>query len=146
MRPVGSSEELERRRRLAVAKVEGGHSVKEVADILNVTHFSVLRWLSDFEMGGYRTLKFHAPPGRPHKLTYTQEKIVLRWIRGNPLEFGFPTELWTTRKLSQLIEDAFDVHFNPHIVYRLGFDSATSLHNFQLAFLCREILKSLPLG
>lgn len=114
MRPIGTQKELERRRYLAVAKISEGHSVAEVSDILNVRPFSVHRWLTAVKEGGHFALRSHPVSGRPHKLTYTQEKIVLRWIRNNPLEYGFPTELWTTRRLSQLIQDSFDVKFNWH--------------------------------
>jgi transposase len=51
--------------------------------------------------------------GRPRKLTTTQEKIVLRWLRDNPLEHGFATELWSAPRLAQLIQQEFGIHFNP---------------------------------
>jgi transposase len=63
--------------------------------------------------GGATGLSGHAAPGRPRKLTTTQEKIVLRWLADNPTEHGFPTELWTTARLGRLIEQEFGVTFNP---------------------------------
>jgi transposase len=52
-------------------------------------------------------------PGRPTKLTSTQEKIVLRWLSESPTEYGFPTDLWSAPRLAQLIEQTFDTRFNP---------------------------------
>ena len=52
-------------------------------------------------------------PGRPPKLTLTQEKIARRWLRGSPMEHGFTTELWTAARLAQLIEEEFAIRFNP---------------------------------
>ena len=51
--------------------------------------------------------------GRPPKLTLTQEKIVRRWLGDSPSEHGFDTELWTARRLSQLIHDEFGTRLNP---------------------------------
>src|SRR5947199_10588286 len=53
-------------------------------------------------------------PGRPAKLTSTQEKIVLRWLSDPPTEYGFPSDLWSTPRLAQLIEQEFGVHFHSH--------------------------------
>jgi hypothetical protein len=54
-----------------------------------------------------------AGPGRPAKLTSTQEKIVCRWLSDPPGEYGFPTDLWSAPRLAQLIEQVFGAHFNP---------------------------------
>lgn len=51
--------------------------------------------------------------GRPPKLSRTQEKIVLRWLTHNPLDYGFVSELWTCQRLAQLIEEEFGVRFHP---------------------------------
>ena len=51
--------------------------------------------------------------GWPRKLTYTQEKIVLRWIRSDTaLDHGFPTELWTGKRVTDLIHQEFGVRFS----------------------------------
>jgi len=53
-------------------------------------------------------------PGRPPKLTPSQERIVRRWLAENPTDLGFPTELWTTDHLGQLIEEEWGISFHPH--------------------------------
>src|SRR6185295_224362 len=55
-------------------------------------------------------------PGRPPKLTGTQEKIVHRWLAHKPTDFGFATELWTASRLAQMIEHEWHVHFHPHYI------------------------------
>jgi transposase len=52
-------------------------------------------------------------PGRPRKLTTAQEKIALRWLRDDPTEHGFPTELWTAPRLAKLIEQGLGIRLNP---------------------------------
>jgi transposase len=45
-------------------------------------------------------------------LTLPRQRQVLRWVRKNPKSFGFATELWTAKRLAQVIERKFGVHFN----------------------------------
>ncbi len=113
MRPVGSPFELERRRCLAVQRVLEEYSTLEAAEFLGVTPRSVQRWLAAFRRNGIHDLVAQPVPGRPPKLTVTQEKVVRRWLADSPLEFGFATELWTCRRLAQLIEQEWNVSFHP---------------------------------
>lgn len=113
MRPPGSPAELEHRRRLAIQRLGDGYSADEVADFLGVSTRTVWRWLALSRGGGPKGLSARPTPGRPRKLTTTQEKIVLRWVRDSPLEHGFTTELWTAPRIAHLIEQEFGVRFNP---------------------------------
>lgn len=53
-------------------------------------------------------------PGRPPKLTTSQEQIVRRWLANNSTDHGFTTELGTAPRLGLLIEPEFGVHFHPN--------------------------------
>jgi transposase len=86
----------------------------EVAHFLEVDPSSVRRWIAAFRQDGDRGLAAAPNPGRPPKLTHTQEKIVLRWLADNPTEHGFPTELWTAARLAMLIEEEWRIRFHPH--------------------------------
>jgi transposase len=112
MRSKGAPNELEHRRRLAVQRILDGYSTQEVADFLGVDPSSVRRWLAAFRRQGVDGLVARPVPGRPSKLTLTQEKIALRWLTDNPVEHGFATELWTTSRLGQLIQEEFGVRLN----------------------------------
>src|SRR4051794_23215170 len=114
MRPIGSAEELEHRRRLAIRRVLDGFIPSEVARFLGVNDSSVRRWVIAFRRRGERGLASRPVSGRPPKLTRTQEKIVLRWLTDSATEHGFPTELWTGDRLALLIWEEFHVRFNPH--------------------------------
>src|SRR4051812_4933327 len=116
MRPVGTAEELQRRRHLAVQRLAEGYSAEEVAAFLEVSPRSVWRWLAAFRRDGDEGLAVRAGGalGRPPRLTRTQEKIVLRWLSDSPTEYGFTTDLWSAPRLARLIEQEFDTHFHPH--------------------------------
>ena len=118
MRSIGTPTELERRRRLAVQRFLEGYSTEEVADFLGVDPSSVRRWLRAFRAGGWRRLKARPAPGRPPKLTRTQEKVVLRWLADSPTEHGFATELWTCPRRARLIEQEWGIVFCPEYLSR----------------------------
>ena len=106
MRTQGSPEELEHRRQLAVQRLTEGYSVEEVAEFFDVSPRTVRRWRARFRGHGPEELRAHPVQGRFCKLTPTQEKIVLRWWRDNPLEYGFATELWSAPRLAQVAPES----------------------------------------
>jgi transposase len=116
MRPEGTTVELEHRRQLAVQRILEGYSAQEIAAFLGVSPRSVWRWFSAFRGHGNDGLVAwpNGGPGRPPKLTSTQEKIALRWLTDEPTEYGFPTDLWSAPRLAQLLEQEFGVRFHPH--------------------------------
>src|SRR3954451_2887513 len=113
MRTPGSAVELEHRRLLAVERASEGDSTQEVADFLGIDPSTVRRWLGAFRDRGGSGLAASPVPGRPRKLTPTQEKIALRWLTDSPMHHGFETELWTAARLGQLIREEFGVALNP---------------------------------
>ena len=112
MRSQGSAPELERRRQLAVARVSEGDPQQEVAAFLGVHRGTVSRWVCTARDQGADALQAKPTPGRPRKLTARQEKTVLGWVAKLPTNFGFPTDLWTSRRLAALIEQRLGIHFN----------------------------------
>jgi transposase len=113
MRPPGTAAELERRRRLAVQRLQEGFSARTVAEFLGVHLRTVRRWWAGFRRRGDPGLDAKPQTGRPPKLRPHQVRQVLGWFRKNPKSFGFPTELWTARRVAQVIERKWDVRFNP---------------------------------
>lgn len=113
MRTPGTAAELERRRHLAVERLGEGYSAQEVAEFLGVHIRTVFHWQALSKKKGGKGLKAKPPPGRPRKLSASQERTVLGWFRKNPRSFGFATELWTARRVAQVIERKWGVQFNP---------------------------------
>lgn len=118
MRSKGSSQELEHRRLLAVDRILEGYSVAEVANFLGVAVRSVQRWWKTFRQVGPDGLAAAIVPGRPGKLSRTQEKILLRWLADSPTEHGFATELWTAPRIARLIANEWDIHMHPRSLCR----------------------------
>ena len=113
MRSPGSSDELERRRLLAVQRVLEGYSTEEVADFLGVDRTTVSALGGCLPTRGTPGLAVRPATGRPPKLTPTQEKVILRWLADKPTDHGFATELWTGPRLAHMIRQEFGVGINP---------------------------------
>jgi transposase len=114
MRSNGTAKELEARRRLAVERVEDGWSQREVAAFLGVHPVTVAKWMARFRAKGDAGLVAKPTPGRPRFLTADQEKQVLGWLADPPTKYGFRTDLWTARRVAELIRTELQVEFHPH--------------------------------
>jgi transposase len=112
MRSQGSAQELERRRRLAVQRVLDGWKQVDVAAFLGVTERTVSRWMAAYRRGGSDAIKAKPTPGRPPKLSRRREQSVLSWLAKSPKAFGYETDLWTARRLAEVIERRYGVRFN----------------------------------
>lgn len=99
---------------MAVARVEDGWSQQEVAAFLGVHPVTVAKWMARFRAAGGAGLAAKPTPGRPPFLTHEQEKQVLGWLADPPTEHGFRTDLWTAKRVAELIHRKLKVKFHPH--------------------------------
>jgi transposase len=118
MRSKGSSAELERRRLLAIERLHDGHSTKEVAEFLGVHLRTVQKWKARHDQKGVAGLASKPALGRMPKLTDRQIQTVLGWFKRSPMEFGYSTELWTSRRVRDLIRKTFGVTFSSNYLCR----------------------------
>ena len=103
----------EARRRQAVQKVNEGWKQADVASFLGVHPVTVNKWVRAHRAGGDDGLARTPHPGRKPFLTAAQEKQVLGWLTEKPTAHGFLTDLWTARRVADLIRRAFGVEFHP---------------------------------
>ena len=114
MRSKGTAAELEGRRRLAVQRVGEGWAQKDVAAFLGVHPVTVAKWVARHRVDGGDGLKAKPTPGRPRFLTAAHEQKVLGWLAESPTKHGFDTDLWTARRVAELIHRKFGVRFHPN--------------------------------
>lgn len=114
MRTKGTAAELEARRRLAVQRVSEGWTRAEVAAFLGVHPETVGEWVRAHAAGGHQALAAKPHPGRTPFLTADQEKQVLGWLAESPTKHGFRTDLWTAKRVADLIHTKLGVRFHPN--------------------------------
>jgi transposase len=125
MRPKGSAVELEARRRKAVALLQDGKSNTEVARLVGADLSSVKRWKRAVAAGGLTVLAAKPNPGRPPKLSPAQRQELAAIVRAGPLAAGFRTDLWTCKRVAEVIRQRFGIKYHPDhvgkILHALGF-------------------------
>lgn len=119
MRLKGSAAVLEKRRLKALKLLQEDLSLHEVARQVGCYASSVMRWRDRRNALGEEGLKVRFSPGRPLRLNQEQRNQLLQLLLRGPGAFGWRTEVWTTRRIAQLIEKEFHVSYHPDHVGRI---------------------------
>lgn len=119
MRPQGSPAELEQRRLRAIDLLQRDVPVHLVAERLGVDRRSVRRWKRAHRIRGRAGLRARPASGRPPKLTTAQRRQLASWVVAGPEAAGYSTNLWTCRRIVDLIRRHFRVAYHPDHVGRL---------------------------
>ena len=90
--------------------LKAGQRPSEVADLLGVSRPSVSIWKKRHERADSQGLKAKAHPGPAPKLSAKQGERLARLLLKGPTALGYPTELWTLRRVAEVIEKHFGVH------------------------------------
>jgi len=117
MRPVGSAEELERRRRRAVALLEQGENPSVIIRILGVSSTTLYRW-RDMARQGVDGLAAKVRV-RSRRLTEEQLGQLVAELKKGATAHGWRNELWTGERVGVLIERLFHVAYSPDHVRKL---------------------------
>ena len=125
-RPLGSADELERRRKQAVRAVEDGESRATVATVLGVHYKTVARWVRAARTPGGLDAK--PQPGPTPGLTDADLRKLEGLLAKGAKAHGWHNELWTAARVARLIEREFHIDYHPEHVReilkrRLGWTS-----------------------
>jgi len=119
MRPHGSPQSLEERRKRVITYLKQNLSLHEIARRMGCHASSVLRWRDAFQDGGEKALKAKPVSGRPPKLTAKQKELLVRLLTQGAMAHGYRTELWTTQRIVDLIERQLGVKYHRNHVGKL---------------------------
>ena len=119
MRPKGSAEELERRRRQAMALFDQGMKLAAVARAVGTSRASVTRWRQVYEARGQKALESKPHPGGTSRLTVGQRKRLIRLLLQGPRKHGYGTELWTLARVADVVAVTFGVVYHPSAVWHI---------------------------
>lgn len=112
--------QMEERRWAAVELLKADKlSQAEIGRRLGVSRAAVSQWAKQLARGGVRALRRRKAAGRPARLTPAQKRVLVRHLKRGAVAAGFPTERWTMRRVGQLIEREFGVHYHVHYINRL---------------------------
>ena len=119
MRPQGSPAELERRRRRAVRLLQAGNSLSAVARMIGAAVSAVWQWRETWRRRGEQGLAAKPAPGRPPKLTPRQRQRLPKILAVGAQRYGYPNDLWTSRRIAAVIKRELKIDYHPAHVTRI---------------------------
>lgn len=119
MRPTGTKQQLEIRRRVAMALLDVGWGVRQVARQVKASPGSVCRWRDTRDQHGEAGLTAKRHPGSKPKLTVAQRAHLVTLLSQGARAHGCRNELWTLKRIAALVERHFGIPYCPSGVWRL---------------------------
>lgn len=102
----------------AVAAVARGLRVGEVADAYSIDRTTLFRWVTRHQRNGSNGLKRKVGSGRPRLLSDLSETALLDIVLQPASRFGYETDLWTIRRLHQVVQEEYDTTISRHTIWR----------------------------
>jgi transposase len=119
MRPSGTAEQLEKRRRQAIALLQAGTPYREVSRRIEASLSSVVRWEQAYRRDKRNGLRTQPIPGRPCRLSARQQEQLKTVLLRGAGAAGYPTELWTLRRIGEVVRKRFGVRYSAVGVWAL---------------------------
>jgi transposase len=119
LRPAGSAQQLEARRRQAVSLLRQGRSYQAVARRVQSSLSSLVRWMQAFRRKGKAGLKPRHTPGRPPQLQPRQKRELVDLLKRGARAAGYPSEMWTTPRVAEQIRRHWGIAYHPGHVWKI---------------------------
>ena len=109
---------LRRRRRRAARLFRAKVAQAEISRILDVSRQSVSRWHKDWRGGGGKALEGAGRAGRKPRLSSADLRKIDAELRKGSRAHGFPSDLWTLRRVAVVIERLTGIRYHAgHVSY-----------------------------
>jgi transposase len=109
----------EERRKRAWALKEQGWRQKDIAAALGVSEGAVSQWLKRGRAGGLEALNAHPPKGVTPRLSAEQKAQIPSLLAKGAEAYGFRGDVWTARRVAEVIARTFGVRYHRDHVGRL---------------------------
>jgi transposase len=112
-------DEAVKRRLRAGRLLLAGKTPPEVARMVGAPRQTVYRWQRVLQRGGIDALRNMSKGGRPAQLGAAELSQLYVWLLEGATAHGFPTALWTLKRVRLLIEREFGVRYSEVHIWRL---------------------------
>jgi transposase len=109
----------EERRKCAWSLKEQGWKQKDIAVALGVSEEAVSQWLKRGREQGVEGLNAHPAEGMKPRLTVEQKAQIPQLLARGAQAYGFRGDVWTARRVAEVIERRFGVRYHRDHVGRL---------------------------
>jgi transposase len=109
----------EGRRQRAWELKEAGWKQQDIAAALGVTPGAISQWLKRGRERGVEGLRRHPAPGRQPRLSAEQVAQLPALLERGAEAYGFRGQVWTCKRVAEVIRRTFGVTYHPAHVSRL---------------------------
>lgn len=109
----------EERRKRAWELAQQGWTQRKIADALGVSEGAISQWFKKARQGGVEALAAHPPPGSVSRLRVEQLRHLPTVLALGAQTFGFRGDVWTARRIAQVILHLYGVRYHRDSVSRL---------------------------
>lgn len=120
-------EQQAERRQAGIRLLEKGQSQAEIARQLGVSPAAVCVWSRKLKKYGKESLAMQKATGRPPSLTKADQTELEKILKAGAVAAGFESERWTQKRVRQVIEQQFGVHYHRNYISRLLHDMGWSV-------------------
>src|SRR5258707_2483850 len=109
----------EERRERAWKLKELGWKQKDIAGALGLSERAVSQWLKRGREGGVEAIRAHPPKGMAPRLSTEQKAQIPGLLAKGAEAYGFRGDVWTARRVAEVIHRTFGVRYHRDHVGRL---------------------------
>ena len=109
----------EERRRIAYRMLQKHTPKASVARQLGVSYVTVWRWETRWKREGAASWREHEHPGSERRLSPHDQKALLALLKQGARTYGYPTDLWTLKRVAEVIRKEFGVRYTLPGVWRV---------------------------
>jgi transposase len=96
-----------------------GWPQRQIAEALGVSAGAVSQWMTRARQGGAAALRARPSPGAPRRLTPAQLARLPILLKRGPEAYGFRGQVWTRKRVVEVIRVEFGMVYHPTHVGRL---------------------------
>ena len=96
-----------------------GWSQRQIAEAVGVSEGAVSQWMTRAHEEGPEALRHRPPPGAPRRLSANQLTRLPALLQRGAEAYGFRGQLWTRRRVAEVIRLKFGISYHPVHVGRL---------------------------
>jgi transposase len=117
--PKYNADALEARRLRAIEMIKEGKKKARIAEELNVSRAAVTVWWNKYSEKGNNGIAKKQRPGRPPKVSRENIATLPELLKKGAMAYGYSTDLWTTKRVAELIEREFGVSYDRDHISRI---------------------------
>lgn len=93
-----------------------GYTQQAIAEALGLSQGGVSYILGRVQEGGEEALKRRKSPGAKPRLDKQQKEALLAKLERGAEAFGFEGDVWTTKRIAEMIQEEFGVRYHPDYI------------------------------